>query len=386
MSKVNTALASELQYYGAKEFSACYNCGNCTAICSLASEGNEFPRKMIRLSTLGLENEIESSLEPWLCYYCGECSSTCPRQAEPGELMMSLRRYLTARYDWTGLSRRFYTSEIWELGAIFLLAAFILVLFIFFHGPMTTELTAEGGVKLNTFAPWKTIEIGDWIMAAFLSFFLLSNIFNMYLKVMVRNNKVKIPIKLYFTTLWDLAFNFATQWEFSKSENKTKIAGKQFNISPYWIMHWLLMSSYALMLILIMVFLGWFQTDIIYEWWHPQRILGYYATFGLMAGLIYFFYNRIKKEQESGKHSHLSDWVFIVLLALTTISGILVHFFRIYGLPYSTYYMYVFHLMVLFPMLMIEVPFSKWSHLAYRPFAIYFAKVKSAAEKMNSKN
>jgi hypothetical protein len=204
--------------------------------------------------------------------------------------------------------------------------------------------------------------------------------------VILKNKSIKVPIKLYFTALWDLAFNFATQWQFSKSDNKTKIGGKQFNISSYWIMHWFLMSSYVLMLVLIIVFLGWFQTDNIYQWWHPQRMLGYYATIGLTAGLIYFFVNRIKKEQESGKHSHFSDWVFLILLGLTTISGILVHYFRIYGLPIPTYYMYVFHLMVLFPMLMIEVPFSKWSHLAYRPFAIYFDKLKSAAEKSESKN
>ncbi|MCD4745875.1 MAG: hypothetical protein K8R58_06210, partial [Bacteroidales bacterium] len=83
-------------------------------------------------------------------------------------------------------------------------------------------------------------------------------------------------------------------------------------------------------------------------------------------------------------HSHVTDWTFLVLLFLTTITGILVHIFRIYGMPYPTYYMYVFHLMVLFPMLMIEVPFSKWSHLAYRPFAIYFNNVVIAAKKLKS--
>ena len=35
--------------------------------------------------------------------------------------------------------------------------------------------------------------------------------------------------------------------------------------------------------------------------------------------------------------------------------------------------------MILVPMLMIEVPFSKWSHLAYRPFAVYFSRLKKAA-------
>ncbi len=33
---------------------------------------------------------------------------------------------------------------------------------------------------------------------------------------------------------------------------------------------------------------------------------------------------------------------------------------------------------VVVPMLALEVPFSKWSHLAYRPLAMYFADVRAA--------
>ena len=72
-------------------------------------------------------------------------------------------------------------------------------------------------------------------------------------------------------------------------------------------------------------------------------------------------------------------------LLVTTVSGILVHVFRLAGMPLPTYYMYVFHLMVLFPMLMIEVPFSKWSHLAYRPFAVYFDHLKKSALALQKK-
>ncbi|MBI9038016.1 MAG: 4Fe-4S dicluster domain-containing protein [Bacteroidales bacterium] len=380
MAQINPDFAKELKEYGALDFNACYNCGNCTAVCSLSDKDNSFPRKMIRLSVLGLEDELQTSLDPWLCYYCGECSETCPQNTDPGELMMSLRRYLTSKYDWTGLAGKLYTSKVWEFGSIIFLAAVILVLFIFFHGPMTTELTAEGGVKLNTFAPWKQVEIGDWIMAGLLSFFLLSNIFNMYLKIIGRRKEIKIPLKLYFKEFWKVILHFATQLQFSKCN--TQISNKKFELSTYWIIHLFLMTSYVIMFILIVVFLGWFQTDNIYAWWHPQRLLGYYATIGLTVGVIYFFISRLKKSQEKTKHTHVTDWTFLVLLFLSTITGILVHIFRIYGMPYPTYYMYVFHLMVLFPMLMIEVPFSKWSHLAYRPFAIYFNNVISAAKKI----
>jgi heterodisulfide reductase subunit C len=382
MAQINPDFAKELKEYGALDFNACYNCGNCTALCSLSDEENSFPRKMIRLCVLGLEDELQASADPWLCYYCGECSETCPQLTDPGELMMALRRYLTAKYDWTGLASKIYTSKIWEFGTIFFLAALILVLFLIFHGPMTTELTEQGGVKLNTFAPWRQIEIGDWVMAGFLSFFLISNIFNMYLKIVRSRKDIKIPIIVYFTQLWTPILHFATQMQFSKCN--TQLSNKKYEFSTYWIIHWFLMTSYGVMLILIVVFLGWFQTDNIYEWWHPQRILGYYATLGLTIGLIYFFIERVKKKSEKSKHSHVTDWTFLVLLFLTTISGILVHIFRIYGLPYPTYYMYVFHIMVLFPMLMIEVPFSKWSHLAYRPVAIYFSNIIKEAKRLKS--
>ena len=119
-----------------------------------------------------------------------------------------------------------------------------------------------------------------------------------------------------------------------------------------------------------------FQIEEIRPWYNWQRLLGYYATFGILYFLIVSAINRIQKHQIHMKFSHPSDWIFIVLLGLTTITGILIHIFRVGGLPVATYYTYVIHLAILVPMIMIEVPFSKWSHLAYRPFAIYFANLK----------
>jgi len=44
--------------------------------------------------------------------------------------------------------------------------------------------------------------------------------------------------------------------------------------------------------------------------------------------------------------------------------------------PMTTYVLYVVHLMFAVPMLVLEVPFSKWAHLAFRPVVIYLTKVK----------
>ncbi len=35
--------------------------------------------------------------------------------------------------------------------------------------------------------------------------------------------------------------------------------------------------------------------------------------------------------------------------------------------------------MAVVPMLALEVPFSKWAHLAYRPLAMYFAELRAEA-------
>jgi Na+-translocating ferredoxin:NAD+ oxidoreductase RnfA subunit len=66
---------------------------------------------------------------------------------------------------------------------------------------------------------------------------------------------------------------------------------------------------------------------------------------------------------------------------LTTFSGILIHATRLLELPLTTYYLYVIHLMIAVPMLVIEVPFAKWTHQLYRPLIIYLMKVKANAVK-----
>ena len=84
--------------------SACFNCGNCTAVCPLTDDDATFPRRLIRYAQVGMKEELLASKELWTCYYCGECSETCPRQAEPGEFMAAARRYAIASYDRTRLA------------------------------------------------------------------------------------------------------------------------------------------------------------------------------------------------------------------------------------------------------------------------------------------
>jgi ferredoxin len=368
-SRVDPSLLRELKEFGAVNVEACFNCGNCTAICPLTEDGHTFPRNMIRLVQMGIRNRLKGSPDPWLCYYCGDCSETCPREAEPGETMMALRRWLTAQYDWTGLARLFYTSKFWEVASIALVGGLVVLLAALLHGPIVTDR-----VELNTFAPVEFVHMCDWIMAGFLLFFMGTNILRMYLQICFGPGSPKIPIWVYLQQAWRLPYQFVTQERFSQCDDRTP-----------WLRHLIIVAGYATMLVLIMFFLNWFQTDEIYPITHPQRWIGYLATLALIYGAGAAIWGRIRKSIQMQRFSHLSDWIFPILLLLGAVTGILVHAFRYLGWPLPTYYIYVTHLALMAPMLILEVPFGKWSHLAYRPLAIYFQRVRQQAEQLAAK-
>jgi hypothetical protein len=148
-----------------------------------------------------------------------------------------------------------------------------------------------------------------------------------------------------------------------------------------WLKHFLLVTGYVTMMALVIVFLRWFQTDEIVPFYYPTRLFGYYATAALLYVSLDFLVGRLKKRDAIHKYSEPTDWVFLVLLFLVALTGILLHAFRLAGLPLATYSTYVIHLAIVVPMLVVEVPFGKWGHMFYRPFAAYLAAVtRGAAE------
>ncbi|MGC1402600.1 MAG: 4Fe-4S dicluster domain-containing protein [Thermodesulfobacteriota bacterium] len=375
-SQIDPDLMIQLEKFGVADATECFNCGNCTAVCDLSSESTPFPRKVIRYLQLGLKSKLIQSMEPWLCYYCGDCSRTCPRQANPGEVMMGIRRFLTASYDWTGISRLFYTSKLFEFLSLAVIAAMVGMGFYLFHGPMLTDRVA-----LNVFAPNTTIEKLDLIMLGVLSFFLLSNAFRMSVAVMAngpaagKGSRPKgifgIPLAVYAREAKEFILQFTTQKRFKSCGTPTQ--------RIQWLVHLLIMTGYSTVFLLVVVGIRWFQRDEIYPLWHPIRLLGYYSTFAILYGVTYAIVGRLKKSKAVYLHSHSSDWIFLIMLWLTAFSGILIHFSQLLVLPLSTYYIYVIHLMIAVPMLVIEVPFAKWTHQLYRPLVLYLMKVKERA-------
>jgi ferredoxin len=364
--RLNPNLVDELKRYGADDVTKCYHCGNCTATCPLSKEPFIFPRKSMRYLQMGLGNKLQGNLEPWLCYYCGECSEQCPREAEPGETMMSMRRWLTSRYDFTGISRMFYQSWKAELAAILLVAALTGLGFTLFglkYGGGDIRIYAGP----NAFLPSESVHVFDWIMGAVLGGLLLINCARMWWFTTGSRKDLKIPLFTYIKHAFQLPWHFMTQKRYSECDKK----------SP-WVVHLILMLSYLTLLILIMFFLDRMHHGPETLW--DVHAFGYLATAGLLGSTIYSLRGRLKKIETHYKHSHETDLIFLYLLLYVGGTGILQNIlYRAFGLDTAANIVYIVHMMGVVPMLVLEVPFSKWGHMAYRPYAMYLSRVQADA-------
>jgi quinone-modifying oxidoreductase subunit QmoC len=292
---------------------------------------------------MGLKNKLVGFTEPWLCDYCGDCTDSCPRDANPGEMMMSLRRYLISLYDWTGLSKLFLTSIPALISAFVIIAIFVLAI-----------------ASINQFDTESIMHFGhlfEKLIIAFVAgFILIPNIFRMFWFTILREKR-KVPLSAYITKSWDLILLMFTQLKSLKCTDAT----------IRWISHLLVVFGYLTLLITV-IFLNWFTTD-------NTFIIVFIFT-------IYFIFGRARKNKEVNKFSHSSDWLFVVWLFLMGFSAFLVRLYIDMNLINNNLWLYLIHLIILSQWGIIIVPFGKWTHFLYRPFALYFLALKKAAEKL----
>ena len=140
---VDHMLLPTLKQYGAFDIGACFNCGNCTAVCPLSKGDATFPRRVIRYAQVGMRENLLSSKELWACYACGQCTETCPRQADPSEFMASARRYAIASYDRTRIAHTMYTRPLVATVFAVVLAAFFALFMYSAHGPAERRVARD---------------------------------------------------------------------------------------------------------------------------------------------------------------------------------------------------------------------------------------------------
>ena len=212
------------------------------------------------------------------------------------------------------------------------------------------------------------IHIFDWVLAGILLAFLIPNMIRMWWftigrETTGRSGTMRLSAGAYLRSIYQFPLHFITQKRYGQCERKRP-----------WVVHLALMLSYVTMLVLIMFFLEYMWSGPAIDW--RVHVFGYLASAGLIFATLWAIVGRLKKMEAQHQHSHESDWIFLILLLVVALTGVLQHVLHRADADVAANVVYVVHLMAVVPMLGLEVPFSKWSHMAYRPLAMYFATLR----------
>lgn len=362
-------LVADIRRYGKFDPTGCYQCGSCTLSCDLVDHSATFPRRSIRYALLGLRQPLVQSLDPWVCHDCGDCSMVCPRQSEPRISMITLRRFLSAQYEWTGIGSKVLQSQAWYLGSLISVAVLTVLLIVGYHLWYVGMAVKDFGTApfgLEHMFPLITYYTLAVILLPLL--LLLSRVLRIWRLTMTGEGRERIPLSTYAAVAWVYLYESIAQPLLRKCPEHAR-----------WLGHELLAIGTVMMLAIKVFGLRWFQTDNIYPLYHPQRWLGYLAAGFIIYGIADILNCRLRGHKEICKETHFQDLVFPVLLLLTAISGLAAHVFRYAGFGLTCIFLYALHVIIATPMLLVEMSFGKWSHMVYRPLALYFIAVRERA-------
>jgi heterodisulfide reductase subunit C len=88
----------EIEKGGGENISVCYQCGTCTGSCPMGRRNALRTRKVMRMTALGLKDELLKSDEIWYCSTCYTCTDRCPRHVKPTDVIIALRNMATRQH------------------------------------------------------------------------------------------------------------------------------------------------------------------------------------------------------------------------------------------------------------------------------------------------
>ncbi len=380
---VDSNLLFDLQDYGALHAEKCINCGNCTAICNLTTEVDRFPRQIIRMVQMGMKEELLGNKEIWLCYNCGQCSETCPQQAEPANLMAAARCYAITNYAPFKLGLLFCKHPI--LGGII---TTLLVLFFGLFMFSESEVMASDSLLLFGFLSREFVHNSGLIAMAIFVLIALYTVYNMFRYIARANHLTSKNIgkslkEKGWKALWKAVFVESLAQRRYRLECEGREDYKHWFLSK-WFVHaatmWgflglLLSTSLNFLLDVINVK----PTGAFVPIWYPTRLIGTLSGILFIYGVSILLYKRIFSVDKAHSYSRPSDWIFLILLWVSGMTGFIIEIaLYLPGAPMWGYWVFLVH--VAFSMvLLFLIPFTKFAHAIYRIVALFIQELAPAA-------
>ncbi|MCJ7773147.1 MAG: quinone-interacting membrane-bound oxidoreductase complex subunit QmoC [Desulfobacterales bacterium] len=367
MVEPDVGFINEVAKLGGGDLKKCFQCATCSVACPISPENKPFPRKEMIAASWGLKDRLVGNADIWLCHNCGDCTTLCPRGAKPGDVLGAIRSYAIANYAVPKALGRAVNDP----RKLPILLAIPILLF-FVVGLLTglLDLTPEGGEIAHSkfFSTWLVdiffIPLQVWVVTIF-ALGLKNFIKDIHENALLegKTDKKELDIKALVGASIKAVLTILKHDKFDEcGENKDRSLS-----------HMLVFFGFVGLFIVTGIF--FFTLYVLkihgpYSQLNPVKWLANIAGVSLVVGSILMIRNRLAKKDEV---SSFKDWALIILAFSLGVTGMLTEITRLFGLAYTSYWIYFIHLVCVF-YLVAYLPFSKLAHLVYRTTALIYAE------------
>lgn len=355
--QTDIALKRELSRRSGSNLNQCMQCGNCSAVCSLAPADRPFPRKEMIWSGWGLRERLMGNVDLWLCHQCGDCSTHCPRDVKPAAVIAALRQASYRHYARPRFMGKLVNEPAW-LPVALLLPVVVIIAILSVAG---TFRIPDGPVDYSAFFPHAWLN-STFSVITLLFYLLAARGISAFWKDMKKVTPGSAgPVR-------NRARVFKVLGEILSHSNFSGCGSQPQRRAA----HMLVFFGFGL-LILVTLYAIWASLTQRYplSFVNPFKIAGNVASLMIFSGLGIMIVQRLRGGSSLGR-SNYSDWMLLIAIGLLTFSGTLVEMARFWNWNVA-YHLYFFHLVAVWFVIMY-LPFTKLAHLFFRTTAMLYAR------------
>ncbi len=361
---------------GGESFKRCFQCGTCSATCTLSPDLKPFPRKEMIWAAWGLKDRLLKDPDIWLCYNCNDCSTRCPRGAKPGDVLAAIRQESMLQCTVPRFLGR-WANQPQCIPLLLAIPAALLTLALLAREPIEKALGLTKDTSERIMYSYSSV-FPHWLLNSFFGLFTILALLAVIVGVMrlwriMKSSEIQDesskPVKGLWTSICAAVKSILTHDKFDQCQ---KAHSRFFShLSVFF-------GFLALSLVTIWVITAsinpLIQDGFVYPFgfWNPWKILANAGGTALLAGCLWMIWDRMLNSEKAGAGTYF-DWALLVTLLMVVLTGFFTEVLHFVRLEPHRHIAYFIHLVFVFALLMY-LPYSKFAHVIYRTTALVYAE------------
>jgi quinone-modifying oxidoreductase, subunit QmoC len=352
----------EIKASGGDSVKKCFQCATCSTVCGLSPDDRPFPRKEMGWAQWGLRSRLVKDPDVWLCHQCNDCSQYCPRGARPGDVLAAVRR-VTIREN---AFPRFVAAMVSDPKFLPLVFAIPTILLLLFMAAAGTLHFPDGEIIYRNFIPqWPVVDVLFPLTAIWAVVCAGIGVRRLWAGFRDGPYAQPFPPGSPLRQITPTILNVLKHTNFREC-----VVNRGRYLAHFNVLWGFILLAVTTTCVATGVYI--FHEETPYSLANPIKWIGNVGAIILILGSSLALVNRLSQGEDAGKGTYF-DWLFLLVVLGTGVTGLLSEILRLTDLPDAAYPTYFVHLVCVW-FLFAYFPFSKFAHALYRTTALVYAR------------